>query len=564
MAQIGSDYGRAMRIGVLGPLHIECGGETIDVSAAKERSLLRVLALSAGSVVSTERIIDALWGEAPPRAARKTLQTYVWSIRKLLGEEVVETRPTGYRLALDGVEIDVVDFRRLVDSGENALRRGDVNGARASLGAATALWRGDPVGDVAAHTGLSHLGVRLHEEYLSALEARIAGDLAVGQHAELIGELEELVLAHPFRERLWGHLMVALYRAGRQADALDAYDRVRRLLVEELGLQPGGELRRLELAVLEQDPALDAAVLAPTASDDSVSPSPIRYATCDDGVTIAYQTAGAGPVDVLVIPGFVHHLDIWWNAPTDRLIRTLASLGRVIMFDRRGTGLSDRPDQVSGDGWLADALAVLDEVDAQHVVVLGISCGAQTALQLAHAHTDRVRGLALFGGYARSLRAPDYDIGTDPDDSAAFVDRLIEGWGTGSELETFAPTCATDPAMRDYWARYQLLSASPPAARRLLDAMIQSDVRSLVPEIDVPTVVMHPTRDRAVTVDRGRWIADHLPDARFVPVDSDIHLLCLSDVIDVVAAEITDLAHRVMPDNHTADQNRFDPDSVAT
>jgi DNA-binding SARP family transcriptional activator len=101
-----------MRIAVLGPLHIECGGQAIEVPAAKERSLLKVLALSAGSIVSTERIIEALWGEAPPKAARKTLQTYVWSIRKLLGEEAVETRPPGYRLALDGVEIDVVDFHR--------------------------------------------------------------------------------------------------------------------------------------------------------------------------------------------------------------------------------------------------------------------------------------------------------------------------------------------------------------------------------------------------------------------------------------------------------------------
>jgi pimeloyl-ACP methyl ester carboxylesterase len=256
------------------------------------------------------------------------------------------------------------------------------------------------------------------------------------------------------------------------------------------------------------------AALAPTALVDDIVPSPIRYTTCPDGVAIAYQTAGAGTDGILVIPGFVHHLDIWWNAPTDRLVRSLASIGRLIMFDKRGMGLSDRPDHIVADDWVTDALAVLDAVEVDRVVVLGVACGAQAALQLAHRHPERVSGLAIFGGYACSRRRDDNPSDQARDQAVAFVERLIAGWGTGTEFSTFAPSRAGDEVAHAYWTRYQQLSASPPAARRFLQAMLDSDVRATVPEVNVPTVVIHPTRDAVVSIDRGRWIAEHLPHAR--------------------------------------------------
>src|SRR6185503_7294647 len=160
------------------------------------------------------------------------------------------------------------------------------------------------------------------EEYLSALEARIAADLADGRHSELVGELEALVRDHPFREALWAHLMVALYRCGRQADALAVYQRVRTILCDELGLEPGGDLRRLEAAILDHDPSL--AVPTPTSTSGraagerpALKRTPVRYARTFDDVSVAFQVAGDGPTDVLAITGFVSHLDLWWNAPTD-------------------------------------------------------------------------------------------------------------------------------------------------------------------------------------------------------------------------------------------------------
>src|SRR5262249_55263128 len=156
-----------------------------------------------------------------------------------------------------------------------------------------ALWRGEPLTGVAAHTGLAADATRLEEEYLGATEARISADLACGRHEALVGELESLVQQHPFRERLWGQLMVALYRSGRQADALATYQRVREVLRDELGLEPGGELRRIEAAVLCHDVVgPGAAGYGMLAADDPIRPTPVRYARAADGISVAFQSAG--------------------------------------------------------------------------------------------------------------------------------------------------------------------------------------------------------------------------------------------------------------------------------
>ena len=297
----------------------------------------------------------------------------------------------GYRLRVSRDDVDVHRFRALVRKGDEALRAGAVEQARALLGEAVRLRRGAPFTGVAQHTGLAAEGVRLEEEHLAALEARVAADLAGGLHHELVGELELLVHEHPFRERLWGQLMVALYRSDRQADALAAYQRVRELLRDELGLEPGGELRRIEAEVLRhelQGPEPGAPTVA--VPDPSIRKSPVAYARTADGVNVAYQVAGEGPIDILAIQGYVHHLDIWWNAPTDALVRRLTAIGRLVMFDKRGIGLSDRPEKVDLDGWTLDALSVLDAVGAERVLLLGVSAGALTALQLAACHPERV------------------------------------------------------------------------------------------------------------------------------------------------------------------------------
>src|SRR5262245_4255215 len=236
---------------LLGPLTATIEGAPVEVGGEKRRALLAALLLRAGEVVPRDELIDALWGEEPPDTARNTLQVYVSQLRKLLPDGLLETTPSGYRLAVDASGVDVFEFESLAQAGRSALTIGDATGAAETLRRALELWHGTPV-DVSQFEAL-----RLEEIRLTALEDRIDADLALGRHAQLVGELEGLVAEHPLRERLRGQLMLALYRSGRQADALAVYQRARRTLVEELGIEPGESLRKLERAILEQDPSLN-------------------------------------------------------------------------------------------------------------------------------------------------------------------------------------------------------------------------------------------------------------------------------------------------------------------
>src|SRR3954454_13019498 len=244
---------------LLDPLEVECGDQQVRIGAAKERLILVVLALNAQRVVSTERLIDALWGEEPPESAGVSLRVLISRLRKSLAAagcaEVIQARPPGYVLVGDGVDVDVDRFQALAAGGSGQLAAGSARAAAATLRAALALWRGDRLAE-SSQTRLGGEAARLAEARLAVVEARVEADLACGRHAELVGELEELCRAHRLRERLWAQRMLALYRCGRQADALAAGQQLRIILAEELGLDPGSELRRLEAAILNQDPAL--------------------------------------------------------------------------------------------------------------------------------------------------------------------------------------------------------------------------------------------------------------------------------------------------------------------
>jgi DNA-binding SARP family transcriptional activator/pimeloyl-ACP methyl ester carboxylesterase len=542
-----------VRISLLGPLQVDGTPGNVVLGAAKERSLLAALALRPGCVVSTDALVRALWGDQPPASARKTLQTYVSNLRQALGADSIQTDPTGYVLHVAPDDVDVVRFRASVRAGEDALRDGDATTARNELRGALALWRGDPFAGVAAHTGLANEAVCLREERLSALETRISADLADGAHSALVAELEGLVRDHPYRERLWGDLMVALYRCGRQADALATYQRARTILVDELGLDPGGELRRIEEAILNHDASMAAPsdpgtdVARTIGTTNGILRSPVRYAKSSGDVSIAYQIAGDGPVDILAIPGFVSHLDIWWNAPTDGLVRRLTDIGRLIAFDKRGMGLSDRPEVLAPEDWLDDSLAVLDATGAKDVVVLGVSAGTPTAIRLAALHPDRVRALVVFGGGPRSMVGPGYEVGLDRALVESFAADLEAGWGSGVAIDFYAPSRARDPHVREYWARYQQLSAAPAAAMRAFWTAVDDDVVGLLPSIDVPTLVLHPERDVIAPIAWARFMAERIPGAALVPLDSDVDLICASDVIDEMAEEIAVFLGQKLP-----------------
>jgi len=241
---------RAVEFAILGPLRIGGPGGVIRIGAPKQRALLAALLLAyRDDGVSTSRLIDMLWDEEPPPTATKALQVQISQLRRALGAQTIITRSSGY--AIQAGELDLARFEAL------SLQARDAPPERAAelLREALALFRGQPLADAPLYGPAHGEADRLAELRLNALERRIDLDLQLGRHGELASELEALTHEHPYRERVHAQLMLALYRSGRQAEALESYRRARLLLIDELGLEPGLELQRLEGAILSQDPS---------------------------------------------------------------------------------------------------------------------------------------------------------------------------------------------------------------------------------------------------------------------------------------------------------------------
>ena len=252
---------------VLGPLEAVADGRVVELKAAKPRALLAMLLLHANEPVSSDRLIEDLWAARPPATAANVLHTYVAQLRKTVGTEVIVTRPGGYELRVEPGALDLHRFERLVNEAREAAPPVAVERLREAL----ALWRGPPLTEFAFEPWAQAEIGRLEERRRAVLQDRIDADLGLGHAAELVGELERLVAEHPLSERLRGQLMLALYRSGRQAEALEAFRVARASLVEVLGIEPGPELRRLERAILDQDPELE---VAPVPVDATPLPRP--------------------------------------------------------------------------------------------------------------------------------------------------------------------------------------------------------------------------------------------------------------------------------------------------
>ena len=269
-----ADREDSAEIRLLGPFDVVRNGWSVALGTRKQRAVLALLALEPNSAVSTTRLIDALWGDVPPASARAVLQTYVAGLRRSLAGTgiALETRASGYALEVDVARVDSERFRALVAEARGQAARGERKAAADKLRTALALWRWRPFEEFGSEPGLADAAERLEEQRVGVTEERIEADLSVGATGALVDELYALVAEHPFRERLRGQLMRALYLAGRQGAALEVYREGRRLLAEDLGVEPGPELRRLERRILEQDPGLSPAARVAVPDDDVQPP----------------------------------------------------------------------------------------------------------------------------------------------------------------------------------------------------------------------------------------------------------------------------------------------------
>ena len=547
---------------LLGPLAVFDGPAPLPIAAGKQRALLAVLLLQANRTVGREQLVDALWGEEVPESAQKMVQIHVSQLRKALPEGRLLTRAPGYLLEAADDEIDLARFERSVAGARRALSQGQAEQARALLGDALALWRGRALAEF-SEPFARHEGARLEELRVAALELRIEADLALGHQRDVVSELEALIVQYPLREQLRSQHMYALYRSGRHAEALASYQAFRRTLSDELGMEPSAALRELERQMLRQDATLDLAeprhargmtiaVGGHRQVADLAHSADIGHARSGD-IRIAYQVVGEGPLDLVLVHGWVCSFQPGWENPKlAGFYRRLASMGRLILFDKRGTGLSDRvsPDRLPDlETRMDDVRAVMDAVGSERAVVLGISEGGAMSALFAATHPQRTTALVLMGTFPRTMRAPDYPIGVSEADIDTRLAAIEEDdWApavTKEWLSRAGPEILLDPAALRWYTSYVLRGASPGANRaiRLMNAEI--DIRHVLSTISVPTLVLY--RAGECYREGARFMGERIPAAQVVELAGTDHLPWEGDwesVVDEIQQFLGETARR--------------------
>lgn len=297
-----------------------------------------------------------------------------------------------------------------------------------------------------------------------------------------------------------------------------------------------------EVARVEDDPRVAEVIHFPS------TPPKTRYTRSGGGVNIAYQVVGDGPIDLVFVMGWVSNVEYFWKEPRfARFLQRLSSFTRLILFDKRGTGLSDRVTELPTlEQRMDDVRAVMDAVGSERSALLGISEGGPMSSLFAATYPDKTLALAMFGTYARRLWAEDYPWAPTVDERERFFEEIRRHWGEAVGLEERAPTMAADPRFRAWWADYLRMGASPGAALALTRMNTEIDVRQVLPSVKVPTLVLHRTDDRCLKVDEGRYVASRIPGARFVELEGADHLPFVGDqdsVIDPIEQFLTGSRH---------------------
>jgi DNA-binding SARP family transcriptional activator/pimeloyl-ACP methyl ester carboxylesterase len=538
---------RDVQFEVLGPLRVLRDGVEIALRP-RQRAVLARLLVTPNRAVGVDQLLDELWPDPSTPGALSSLQAQLSKLRAALGEgATIERTAAGYRAVVDESDIDAYALEQHIGESRTALLDGRPEDALAAAESALALCRGEPLADIAdTAVGRSEIA-RLAELRAVAAADRLRALIDVGRPEHALADLVSVLDERPYDERFWGLRMLALHRAGRSADALEAYQAARRCLAEDLGLEPGHALRSLESRILTHDPALDASparraasASAPVAITVRDLP-PVQY-TRNGEVHLAYRVLGEGDLDVVWVPDYLHHLDVTWEHESyARWLTGLASLGRLITYDKRGQGLSDRTTNLpSIEARVADLLSVLDAAGASRPVLVGSSEGAMIAAHLAASHPDRVRGLAFFGS------APSGE-GFDTERYLRWAAFLAERWGTGRSLEALAPSVADDPAAVAWYGRLERHTIGPSGLLEYIGDNANADYRHILDDVDVPAVVIHRGGEK-VPIEGARQLAAGMRNARFVELDGVDHLPWFGDadaVLDEIRAFVAEVVSPV-------------------
>ncbi|CCD97567.1 alpha/beta hydrolase [Bradyrhizobium sp. STM 3809] len=484
------------------------------LSLRKGLALLVYLA-EARTAVARDIVATMFWPDSPEDVARARLRRLLHRIQIVLGDGCLAVDRTTIRWAPTGeLEVDCQAFEAACDRGEFAR--------------ACSLYNGDFLdgftpGDCPNFDEWAFFRREaLRGRVVQALERVVQDASAAADHATAISHARRLVALDPLSEVYGRALIRSLVLSGDRAGAERHLAALTQSLRDELGVAPEADT----LALLGQGAAIQEETTPPT-----------RYVG-KDGIHLAYQTYGRGPLDILLLPGFVSHVERIWEEPRCRaLLSSLASMGRLILLDRRGVGLSDRvgssPDL---EATAQDIATVLDAAGSRRTVLLGASEGGPACIAFAAAHPRRVAGLILFASLAKGSATADYPHALQASQYGLWLQQLVAEWGGPAGIETFAPSLAGDPQARAWWAGLLRAASSPGAIKGLLEALRDTDVRHLLAQVSAPTLVLHRRKDRAVLIGAGRHLASHIPGATFVALDGADHWIFAGDQQPVLAA----------------------------
>lgn len=485
----------------LGLPEIQRDGRPIKLTLRKGLALLIYLAEARGAV-ARDVLATLLWPESPRDTARARLRRMLHRIELTLGQHVFETDRESVRWS-PAIELKV-DSHLF----EGACDGGDFE--QACLRYRDDFLAGFTLPDCPGFDDWAfYRREALRGRLMQGLERLVQDNNAAGDHFAAAAHAGRLVELDPLSEVYGGHLIRSLLLAGDRSSAERHHAALTQRLRDELGVAPEAATEAL------MDPATPPRAHA----------VPTTLYVRGAGVHLAYQTYGSGEFDILIMPGFVSHVERVWEHPACRtfLLSSMA-FGRLILFDRRGVGLSDRVGSAPGvDVTAEDIGTVLRAAQARRVILFGASECGPACIRFAVDQPRLVAGLILFGSLAKGCWAPDFPYALQASQYDLWRQQLVAEWGGPAGIETFAPSLARDPKARAWWAGLLRAASSPGAIWAVLKALRDTDVRHLLPLVSVPTLVLHRTADRAVRVAAGRDIASNIGGAQFVELDGNDH-----------------------------------------
>lgn len=476
-------------------------GREVKIALRKAVALLAYLAEASGPV-ARETVAALLWPEADEETARARLRRTLHKIQVEFDAKIVVAKGTA--LSFDptlSVMLDTTAFEAACGKG--------------SLEEAVNIYEDEYLAGFSL-PGCPELEERnffrreaLRSCLVQALERLVEARITGRDPRAAVIHATRLVGLDPLSESAHRQLIGAYMAAGDAAAAERQVEYCAKLLKRELGVAPDPAT----LAMLRR-PQQDAAFELPST----------RYVEVD-GIHLAYQVIGNGPRDIVLVPGFVSHVErIWEDSRCRAWLMAVSRLGRLLIFDRRGMGLSDRIGaRPTVEATSQDILAVMNAAGSRKAILIGASEGGPGCIRFAADHRDRLHGLILWGSLAKGSAVADYQFALTTEQYDFWRKRLIKNWGGPAEIETFAPSLAGDRQVEAWWAGLLRAASSPGAVSVLLEALRDTDVRHLLPQISTRTVILHRTGDRAVRLDAGRYLATRIPGARFVEAAGDDH-----------------------------------------